>query len=54
MSKARKKWIDEHLGKMDLDQKVGQMMVFGLCGTVSTPDTVEMIRKYHVGGIRIG
>jgi beta-N-acetylhexosaminidase len=41
------------MGKMTLEQKVGQMMVFGLCGTVITPDTVELIAKYHLGGVRI-
>ncbi|MBD3316551.1 MAG: hypothetical protein GF344_12250 [Chitinivibrionales bacterium] len=53
MADAKSKWIDEKLGEMDLDQKVGQMMVFGFCGPIITPDTVEMITKYHVGGIRI-
>ncbi|MBM4148310.1 MAG: hypothetical protein FJ224_04635 [Lentisphaerae bacterium] len=53
MSSQKDRWVDGLMGKMDLDQKVGQLMVFGLCGTVITPDTVEMIRKYHVGGIRI-
>jgi beta-N-acetylhexosaminidase len=38
---------------MNLRQKVGQMMVFGFCGPVVTPDVVELIRKYHVGGLRI-
>jgi beta-N-acetylhexosaminidase len=45
--------IDELLGKMNLQQKVGQMMVFGFCGPVITPDIVTLIRKYHVGGLRI-
>jgi beta-N-acetylhexosaminidase len=49
----KEKWIDDLMGKMTMEQKVGQLMVFGLCGTVITPDTVELIRKYHVGGIRI-
>ena len=36
---AKEKWIDELMGRMSLEHKVGQMMVFGLCGTVITPDT---------------
>jgi len=47
------KWIDNLLGKMNIDQKVGQLMVFGFCGTSITPDVIEMIKKYHIGGLRI-
>ncbi len=53
MAQDKQKWIDDKIGAMNLDQKVGQMMVFGLCGPIITPDTVEMISKYHVGGVRI-
>jgi beta-N-acetylhexosaminidase len=48
-----KKWIDQLLGKMNLEQKVGQMLVLGFCGPVITPDIVELITKYHIGGLRI-
>jgi len=51
--KQKEQWIDNLLGKMDLDQKIGQLAVFGLCGTHITPDTVELIKKYHLGGLRI-
>lgn len=50
---AKEKWVDGLLGKMNLEQKVGQLMVFGMCGTVITPDIVELITKYHIGGLRI-
>ncbi len=53
MAQDKQKWIDDKIGAMNLDQKVGQMMVFGLCGPIITPDTAEMISKYHVGGVRI-
>jgi beta-N-acetylhexosaminidase len=53
MSTTREKWVDDLLGKMSLEQKVGQMMVFGFAGPIITPDVVEMIKKYHVGGLRI-
>jgi beta-N-acetylhexosaminidase len=53
MSQTKEQWVDGLLDQMTVDQKVGQMMVFGLCGTVITPDTVEMITKHHVGGVRI-
>ena len=52
-TKKRDQWIDTLLGKMSLAQKVGQMMVFGFAGPIITPDIVEMIEKYHVGGLRI-
>ncbi|MFQ5769762.1 MAG: glycoside hydrolase family 3 protein, partial [bacterium] len=53
MSQAKEKWVDELLGKMSLEQKVGQMMVFGFAGPIVTPDVVELIQKYYVGGLRI-
>ncbi len=53
MSTAREKWVDDLLGKMSLEQKVGQMMVFGFAGPIITPDVIELINKYHVGGLRI-
>lgn len=49
----REKWVDDKLGRLSLEQKVGQLMVFGFCGPVITPDVVELIRKYHVGGLRV-
>lgn len=51
---AKAKWIDDLMGKMTLEQKVGQLMVFGFFGPVITPHIVELITKYHVGGFRIG
>ncbi len=53
MGDAKQKWIDDCLGAMTLEQKVGQLMVFGLCGPNITPDTIELVRTHHVGGIRI-
>ncbi len=53
MSDARAKWIDDIMGRLDLRQKVGQLVVFGFCGTQITPDQVELITKYHLGGLRI-
>lgn len=50
---TKEKWVNELLGRMNLEQKVGQLMVFGFCGSVITPDIVDMIQKYHIGGFRI-
>lgn len=53
MSQASDRWADNLLGAMDLNQKLGQLLVFGFCGPVITPDVVELISKYHIGGLRI-
>jgi beta-N-acetylhexosaminidase len=53
MNEKKDKWVDNLLGKMTLEQKIGQMMVFGFAGPIITPDIMEMIQKYHVGGLRI-
>ena len=53
MTVSKERWIDDLMGRMNLAQKVGQMMVFGFAGTVITPDIVDLIRKYHIGGLRI-
>lgn len=53
VDKAGARWVDERLGGMDLDQKVGQLMVFAHYGTFITPDTAELIRRHHIGGLRI-
>ena len=41
------------MGRLDLEQKVGQLMVFGFMGPVINPHVVEMITQCHVGGLRI-
>ena len=53
MNTGYSNWVDRQLGRMTLDQKIGQLMVFGFCGPVITPDVIELIQKYHVGGLRI-
>ncbi|MFP3938070.1 MAG: glycoside hydrolase family 3 N-terminal domain-containing protein [Phycisphaerae bacterium] len=53
MFEAREKWVDELLGRLSPEQKIGQLLVFGFCSPVITPDVVELIRKYHVGGLRV-
>jgi beta-N-acetylhexosaminidase len=47
------RWVDSTLGALNLDQKIGQLMVFAHYGTMITPDVEAMIRRYHVGGLRI-
>jgi beta-N-acetylhexosaminidase len=49
MSDRVKKLVD----KMTLEEKVGQMFVFGHSGSYLSPDILEMTDKYHLGGFRV-
>ena len=53
MVSEKEKWVDNLLGKMNLEQKIGQKFVFGFAGSIITPDVIELIKKYHIGGLRI-
>ena len=53
MDERKKSLIGNLMNRMTLEQKVGQMMVFGFCGPIITPDIVDLIQKHHVGGLRI-
>ncbi len=50
---AKEKWIDELLGSMTLEQKIGQLMVFGFSGVSITPDVIDLVKNHHVGSLRI-
>lgn len=52
-NERKRLWVDNLMGKLTLEQKVGQLMVFGFAGPFITPSVVELITKYHVGGLRI-
>lgn len=45
--------VSKHLQTMTMEQKVGQMLCFGFCGTYPHPDILEAIEKYHVAGFRV-
>lgn len=49
----KKQWVDNLLGSMSLEQKVGQLLVLGFSGPTITPDIAELVRKYHIGGFRV-
>jgi beta-N-acetylhexosaminidase len=49
----REPWIESLLGKMSLEQKIGQCVVVGMSGTVITNDLREAITRYHCSGIRL-
>ena len=46
-------WIETILGKMTLEQKIGQCVVVGMSGTIITNDLCEAILRYHCSGIRL-
>jgi len=49
----RDPWIESLLGKMSLEQKIGQCVVVGMSGTVITNDLREAITRFHCSGIRL-
>ena len=49
----RYKVVDDALGRMTLEQKVGQLFTQSFYGTLITPDVVHMIRDMHCGGLRV-
>ncbi|NLC17507.1 MAG: hypothetical protein GX756_06500 [Clostridiales bacterium] len=49
----RQSWAEQKLSEMSIEQKVGQLMVFGASGPIVTPHVCKLIDKYHVGGFRV-
>lgn len=47
------KLVDQFMGRMTLDDKVGQLLCFGFCGTYPYPDIVDMIDRHRVAGFRV-
>ncbi len=43
--------IKEQIGKMSLDEKIGQMMIVGFDGYTADEGIKEIIEKYHPGGV---
>lgn len=52
-TETKARWVDLAMGRLSLEQKVGQLMVFPYFGNFVTPDVVDLIRNHHVGGLRI-
>ncbi len=53
MADGKYKIVDDLLGTMTLEEKVGQLFVFGLNGSQITPDLIKAIAKYNCAGIRV-
>lgn len=51
--KDKAKTIDALFGKLTPEQKAGQLMVLGLNGTMSDPETENFIDNYYIGGLRL-
>jgi beta-N-acetylhexosaminidase len=49
----KQSWIDEKIGQMSIEQKIGQLLVFGFAGPIITPDVRQYLKKYFIGGLRI-
>ena len=52
-SKHRDAFVNKLLGKMTLDEKVGQCFTLSWRGSIITPSVMDVIEKLHVGGLRI-
>ncbi len=50
---TREEYIDNLIGQMSLEQKIGQCVVVGMSGTVITNDLREAITRYQCGGVRL-
>lgn len=53
MTSPRETWIDQFMGRLDIRQKIGQLLVFGFSGPVITPDIEDLVKNHHLGGLRI-
>lgn len=54
MKQDKNAFIDKLIDEMTIEQKVGQCLVIGFCGTIITPEILKRIRKYYPAGIRAG
>lgn len=45
--------INEIIGKMTLEQKIGALLTLGFCGTTPRQHIYDAILKYHCGGLRL-
>lgn len=50
---AKNPFVEDLLGRLSLEQKIGQCVVVGMSGTVITNDLREAILRYQAGGIRL-
>lgn len=53
MAADKQSFIDNILGRMSLEQKVGQCITFEFCGTRVDSNAYDKILRHQVGGLRI-
>ena len=53
MADDKYKIVDDLLGAMTLEEKIGQLFVFGLNGSQITPDLIKAVTKLNCAGIRV-
>ncbi len=49
----KEQFINDLVANMTIEQKVGQCLVIGFCGTMITPTILRRIREYSPAGIRV-
>jgi len=53
ISVTDEQFIENIIGQMSVEQKIGQCVVVGMSGTVITNDLREAITRYQCGGVRL-
>ena len=53
MNPVANRFVDKVLGRMTLDEKIGQCITMVWRGSLVTPSVVEEITRLHVGGLRV-
>jgi beta-N-acetylhexosaminidase len=53
VTENREAFVEQILGRMSVEQKIGQCVVVGMSGTVITNDLREAITRYHCSGVRV-
>ena len=46
------KWVKDTISEMTIEEKIGQLFIARIHGDLDDPNNQEIIKKYHVGGIR--
>jgi beta-N-acetylhexosaminidase len=54
MDTGKQEFVEDLLGRMSVEQKVGQCLVLGFVSTVISPETLRKIREYCPAGLAAG
>ncbi|MBN1809057.1 MAG: glycoside hydrolase family 3 protein [Planctomycetes bacterium] len=50
---SKKKFVEDLVSRMTLEEKIGQCLTLEFCGTIVAPYVVDFVSKYHCAGLRI-